>query len=148
MPGEGLGGEDRTCPLLMANILDLWPGDSPALAPADRQQAADVWLSHRGSGETEEEHGREHVAAAGAESPKGTWVLSLCHRHRQADRILELQWAIRPLHPKGLKPLRILWGFVGKTLEGSCQNRMGPAISRGRCMNLPGEMPLCDLAEN
>lgn len=61
----------------MANISDLWPGDGPALAPADRQQAADVWLSHRGSREAGEEHGCEHVAEAGAESPKGTWVLSL-----------------------------------------------------------------------
>lgn len=76
-PGEGLGGGDRTCPLLMADISDLWPEDSPARAPADRQQAVNVWLSHKKEEVGRRGTGSEHRAAAGAESPEGTWVLSL-----------------------------------------------------------------------
>lgn len=46
----------------------------PGTAPADRQQ---VGSPTRGRGQAGEECGSEHVAAAGAESPEGTWVLSL-----------------------------------------------------------------------
>lgn len=61
----------------MANISDLWPEDSSALALADREQGANVWLSHSSGGGAGKDYGIGHTATAGGESPKGTWALSL-----------------------------------------------------------------------
>lgn len=84
----------------MADVSDLGPEDSPALAPTERQQAADVWLSHK----REEVSSRGHGCSR-CRKPQGHLGIEALTQTLISKQICSWNYrATLPLHPEGIKP--------------------------------------------
>lgn len=84
----------------MADVSDLGPEDSPALAPTERQQAADVWLSHK----REEVSSRGHGCSR-CRKPQGHLGIEALTQTLIGKQICSWNYrATLPLHPEGIKP--------------------------------------------